>query len=101
MLIFTPIGGTHRTKKVRCNMADIELVIRIPQFIYKQILKGHVGKMTIAHIFKKATPLPKGHGNLIDTNEITAFRELECNGHDVESLNEFTVIIEADKGEQT
>ena len=33
---------------------------------------------------------------MIDTNEITAFRELECNGHDVESLDEFTIIIEAD-----
>lgn len=43
------------------------------------------------------TPLPKGHGRLIDADEITAFRELECNGHNVESLNEFTVIIEADK----
>lgn len=52
-------------------MADIELVIKIPQFIYKQILKGHVGKMTIAHIFKNATPLPKGHGELIDRSKLS------------------------------
>lgn len=45
----------------------------------------------------KISLLPKRHGNLIDINEITAFRKLECNGHDVESLDEFTVIIEADK----
>ena len=46
---------------------------------------------------KNGTPLSKGHGRLIDTNEITAFRELECNGHNIKSLDEFTVIIEADK----
>ena len=45
----------------------------------------------------KISLLLKRHGSLIDINEITAFRELECNGHDVESLDEFTVIIEADK----
>ena len=50
-------------------------------------------------IIAKGKPLPKGHGRLIDTNEITAFMELECNGHNVESLDEFTVIIEADGGD--
>lgn len=54
----------------------------------------------MAEVIKKGTPLPKGHGNLIDTTEITAFSELECNGHSVESLDEFTTIIEADNEEK-
>ncbi len=43
-------------------MADVELVIKIPKFIYDQILKSHVSKKTITKIFSNATLLPKGHG---------------------------------------
>lgn len=66
----------------------------------KDVLSGNYEIETLdmlTEAFLNGTPLPKGHGRLIDINEITAFRELECNGHDVESLDKFTVIIEADK----
>ena len=72
----------------------MQIVIDIPEYIYK-LCQGH-GDIVYKYI-AKGTPLPKGHGRLIDTNEITAFKELECNGHNVKSLDEFTVIIEADK----
>lgn len=85
-------------------MADVELVIKIPEELYDIIINPqkletmyHAGK--ICEAVRNGIPLPKGHGELIDTNEITAFRELECNGHNVESLDEFTTIIEADKEE--
>lgn len=82
-------------------MADIELVIKISEEAYKARKHWVINPKRMVNEVDKAiangTVLPKGHGNLIDTNEITAFRELECNGHNVESLDEFTTIIEADK----
>ena len=36
-------------------MKDIELVVKMPQFIYEQILKRHISKKTIAHIFSNGT----------------------------------------------
>lgn len=84
-------------------MRYVELVIKIPDKC-KELLdnpNAQIDWLDAEHIIdcvRNGTPLPKGHGRLIDTNEITAFGELECNGHNVESLDEFTTIIEADKG---
>ena len=36
------------------------------------------------------------HGRLIDADEITAFLQLERNGENVESLDEFPTVIEAE-----
>ena len=85
-------------------MADIELVIKIPEETCRRIqalvrddyFEHDICGNSMRRI-ANGIPLPKGHGDLIDINEITAFKELECNGHNVESLDEFTVIIEADK----
>jgi len=81
----------------------MQMIIDIPEEMYIDIKEEVRTKVnTFEHIpflhevISVGTPLPKGHGRLIDTNEITAFRELECNGHNVESLDEFTTIIEAD-----
>lgn len=79
-------------------MADIELVIKIPQFIYEQILKRHVGKITIVHIFKNGTPLPKGHGRLIDADVLAD--GFEDNYEFCEVVNATPTIIEADKGDK-
>lgn len=40
--------------------------------------------------------VPEPHGQLIDADEITAFLELERNGINVESLDEFPTVIEAE-----
>ena len=80
----------------------MEVVIDVPERIIVAIANNeYCGILddTLYKALKNFTPLPKGHGKLIDVNEITAFRELECNGYDVESLDEFTTIIEADKEE--
>lgn len=77
----------------------MQIVIDIPKTAYEYFVQGlrYTDDVEMAIIaIVDGTPLPKGHGDLIDKKEITAFRELECNGHDIESLDEFTVIIEAD-----
>ena len=42
------------------------------------------------------TEVPEPHGRLIDTDEITAFSYLERNDEEVESLDEFPTVIEAE-----
>ncbi len=79
-------------------MADIELVIKIPAKMYLNAKEDMLcGADVLVNAIKDGTLLPKGHGRLIDINEITAYGELECNGHNVASLDEFTTIIKADK----
>lgn len=53
-------------------MADIELVIKIPEDLWNKvnntfpISEGY----RLAKCVKNGTPLPKGHGRLIDENEL-------------------------------
>ena len=76
-------------------MADIELVIKIPEEIYQHYKKvwqkrrGSIPESCIAF----GTPLPKGHGDLIDVSE---YFKKEF-GDARKFLDEATTIIEADK----
>lgn len=75
-------------------MADIELVIKIDEELYKTYksrppMLGDAGIDTIAQSIANGTPLPKGHGRLIDVNEIP----IDCDYYDVENA---PTIIEAD-----
>jgi hypothetical protein len=85
-------------------MADIELVIKIPEEEYK-IIKNHTGPMVwVEHLIKKGTPLPKGHGRLIDADDIRVI-ELEDSVHiirhekgdEVDVYISAPTIIEADR----
>jgi len=90
-------------------MADIELVIKIPEEAKQAFdcaesndLKGcyydHGG--VIGNAIKKGTPLPKGYGRLIDADEIQ-FENTEfdyCIAFD--AIDEAEPIIEADKAER-
>ena len=52
-------------------MADIELVIKIPEEMYTQIInKNGIDTILIPYkdIIRNGTPLPKGHGRLIDAD---------------------------------
>lgn len=63
-------------------MSDIELVIKIPEEMYAQIIdENGIDTILIPYkdIINNGTPLPKGHGDLIDTNELNNF----CKEHDV------------------
>lgn len=54
-------------------MADIELVIKIPNRIYKTIQNRHlniIDKEIIEDAIRNGTPLPKGHGRLIDYDDL-------------------------------
>ena len=54
-------------------MADIELVIKIPEKTYTFLCNGgNIGaSLLIENAIKNGVPLPKGHGRLIDENKIT------------------------------
>ena len=58
-------------------MADIELVIKIPEEQYDLILKSDIGatsvfvsKECMMHSIKNGTPLPEHHSDLIDRSEL-------------------------------
>jgi len=55
-------------------MADIELVIKIPKELYEAYkgrppMLGDAGMDMIAQAIANGSPLPKGHGKLIDAKE--------------------------------
>ena len=56
-------------------MADVELVIKIPKRVYNYIRKyEHIANSDVLDIkdaIINGTPLPKGHGRLIDESKIT------------------------------
>lgn len=55
-------------------MADIELVIKVDEKIYQEALKSgysHLYDEEVANAVANGTPLPKGHGKLIDVDDLT------------------------------
>ena len=55
-------------------MADIELVIKMPEEVYKSIINGknYISYQEyVEEAIKNGTPLPKGHGRIIDESQIT------------------------------
>lgn len=61
-------------------MADIELVIKIPEKVYNALMHAEFDANLVVDEMKKSiasgTPLPKGHGDLIDRSKLVV--ELEC-----------------------
>lgn len=54
-------------------MSDIELVIKIPEETYKSAKNGtlnEIQSMYICGSVVEGTPLPKGHGDLIDRKKL-------------------------------
>jgi hypothetical protein len=83
-------------------MADIELVIKIPEEMWEKIKEGYV-PLGISKYLKNGTPLPKGHGDLIDADEIQ-FENTEFETYGdyciaFDAIDTATPIIEADKVE--
>ena len=79
-------------------MADIELVIKIPEEVYKK------AKVTIDEMcdsvwlgIKNGTPLPKGHGRLIDADELP-LNAIDDANYGSNYIRIASTIIEADKG---
>ena len=84
-------------------MADIELVIKIPEMLHYGIEKGITvngsqASQILIDAVKNGTTLPKGHGDLIDRNSILC-DDLPCDlcGHTDECFKLLApTIIEAD-----
>ena len=51
-------------------MKEVELVIKIPEEEYNIIKKSNAPMSWAEHLIKNGTPLPKGHGDLIDRREL-------------------------------
>lgn len=87
-------------------MDDVEVVIKIPEVLYWAI-KQNVSTDSVYDAVKYGTPLPKGHGDLIDRRELKkeVYTTTEWNG-DVHriiyeaSIDDAKPIIEADRKEQ-
>ena len=101
-------------------MADIELVIKIPEEVMEYIRNNSclsvVYNDEVTKAMKNGVPLPKGHGRLIDADELREkmvsyrYSDRYCENHTIERsisigmvdliINDASTVIEADK-EQT
>lgn len=83
----------------------IELVIKISEEDYFLINRNNFcrNKWKVYEAIKNGTPLPKGHGELIDRKEVMKNMEFEADGYcDFDCYKPITdaqTIIEADKTE--
>ena len=83
-------------------MADIELVIKIPEKLYN--MACNYPEMILAgypQCIRNGTPLPKGHGELKDVNEIWRLYDYSDIDYTMsDALDDAPTIIEADKAER-
>ena len=89
-------------------MADIELVIKIQEEEYERFKKNqkkeYTASMLDVNIIANGTPLPKGHGRLIDANRLRSMYSINrANFNTVVGIqkwiDEAPTIIEADDSE--
>ena len=84
-------------------MAYIELVIKIPEEMYKWVddvnkFFNYYGTSDFVDLVKNGTPLPKGHGKLVDLDQMCEdywdgnYMEIHFN-----DLDNIKTIIETDK----
>lgn len=89
-------------------MADIEVVIKIPEKMYKWAndvnkFSDDWGISDFIDLVKSGTPLPKGHGKLIDISELLTVTDIREDGSEVtyvlyDDIENADTIIEADGG---
>lgn len=88
-------------------MANIELVIKMPEEVYKQFIKDqkqkYVSAMISTDIVANGIPLPKGHGRILDEKDILNTFAYDGQYYDLVDMPEYIAgvkeIIEADKAE--
>lgn len=85
-------------------MKEVELVIKIPEETYKGIMLGKWDENGLAYYVKDGTPLPKGHGRLIDDNRLRSMYSINrANFNTVVGIQKWIdtapTIIEADEVE--
>lgn len=88
----------------------MKIVIDIPEEDYKHILHRQreycITTSKLEDVIAKGTPLPKGHGRLIDADELLTSERPKCIADDVwkeshiyKLLSNAPTIVEADKAE--
>lgn len=83
-------------------MADIELVIKIPNEIYQDIVKNRFlydeDSEVVSYAIINGTFLPKGHGRLIDADAL--YDQYEYADYDFDKTMEYApTIMKADEAE--
>ena len=86
-------------------MADIELVVKIPEeeynYVKKQVAEGVDNPLKV--IIANGTLLPKGHGRILDEKDILDIENNNGGWYDLVDMPEYIAgvkaIIEADKAE--
>ena len=54
----------------------MQIVIDIPEILYTKIQNGKADKRTLETVILHGTPLPKGHGRLIDADILDEVKEM-------------------------
>lgn len=92
-------------------MTDIELIIKIPEDIYKDIIEnGFIydeDNEIVTDVIKNGTPLPKGHSRLVYADDVKANHERWLGYLDDDMIARLNIavdkhirtVIEADKAE--
>ena len=88
-------------------MSDIELVIKIPENIWMAIQnEEYCGILDnqIYNAIKNGTPLPKGHGRILDEKDILDTKNNDGGWYDLVDMPEYIAgvkaIIKADKEQE-
>lgn len=86
-------------------MVNVELVIKVPEDLYEAYkgrppMLGDVGMDMIAQAIANGIQLPKGHGRLIDADELT--KSILCKTFGLRSVDieNAPTIVEADRSEE-
>lgn len=84
----------------------MQLVIDIPERQYQNVIRGRWEGNPLADYIENGIPLPKGHGRLIDADDITQedkVMDIWIGGYElmvrVKTINNSPTIVEADKAE--
>ena len=82
-------------------MADIELVIKIPKEKYNEYKRIGDSRDILFEAIRNGTPLPKGHGRILDEKDILDTENNDGGWYDLVDMPEYIAgvkaIIEADK----
>ena len=74
----------------------MQIVIDIPEEYYNEMKTSNYWWSGLKNCVMRGTPLPKGHGRIVDENKITSFG---WNNTDNHAVVDAPTIIEADKSE--
>ena len=83
-------------------METVEVVIRLPEKTYRKILSNEYDYGDMNVIIQAGTPLPKGHGRLIDADAINIHDVSPAYGMEVYGVTQDDIeyeptVIEADR----